>query len=290
MINYICFNKPPIGILLFILIVSVSCSTAPKNPEDIYQLRAQAESGIESANKEAAKGNFNIALSLLTSFKRNAILTDDSSLIVRVCLARGNILFSLGRSDEASAEWNQALSEAQRYNNSELLSVTRIFKARGDLLSNKVPARSVLDEVTRESQNIKSSRQYTAFSWQVRALALSSLGSYTEAEEAARHSLEIHKKDRLLENASYDWYIIGSVRSLSGNYDGALQALNESIALDRRIENSWGIASSYRAMGDVYRNAGRLKEANEVYERARAIYLAMGNESEAADISKRLVN
>ena len=274
--------------LFFILIIFASCSSAPKNPGDVNILRKQAEEGLESANREAAKGNFEIALSLLTGFKRNAILSDDQSLIIRVCLSRGNILFSLGRTEEAFSEWEQALSEAQRLGDGELLAVSRIFKARGNLLSNKASAQSVLDEVNRESANIRASRLYIAFSWQVRGLAYRSMGMYREAEDVVKRSLDIHEKDASLENASYDWYIIASIRSLAGNTSGAIQALEASIALDRRIENSWGIASSYRAMGDVYTKAGMSNDARVVYERAKAIYNVMGNGYEAAQIDQRL--
>jgi len=274
--------------ILSVFFIFFSCSSAPKNPGDINSLRIQAEDGLESANREAGKGNFEIALSLLTGYKRNAVLADDPSLIIRVCLARGNIFYSLGMTDEAFTEWDQAVAEAVRYANSELLSVSRIFYARGNLLSGRASALSVLDEVTRESVNIKSNRLYIAFSWQVRGLALRELGRWTEAEDAVKRSLDIHVKDRKLENASYDWYTIASIRSLSGNTSGAIQALEESIALDRRIENSWGLAASWRAMGDVYRKAGRNKEALESYIRARAIYIAMGSENEVAEIDSRI--
>jgi len=275
--------------LAALIIALSSCSSAPKNPGDIYFLRTQAEDGLDSANKEAAKGNFSIALSLLTSFKQNAILTDDMSLIVRICLARGNVLFSLGRIDEAFAEWDHALNEAALFNNAELISISRIFYARGNLLSQKASTQSVLDEVIRESPNLKI-KHYIAFSWQVRGLALRDLGLWREAEAAVRQSLAIHEKEKRLENASYDWYIIASIRSLAGDLYGALNALDTSIALDRRIENSWGLASSWRAKGDVLRKDGRETEAVEAYTRARAIYAGMRSEWEAAEMDRRINN
>jgi len=271
--------------IFFILLFS--CSTAPKNPGDINILRNQAEQGIESANREAAKGNFEIALSLLTGFRRNAILTDDLSLFIRVTLARGNVLFSMNRADEAFADWDEAIREAVRLGNNELLSVARIFKARGNLLSKKAEPRVVLDEVVRESANIKN-KLFIALSWQVRGMALSSLGSPAEAEAAIRRSLDIHLSERILENASYDWYTIASIRSLAGNASGSLEALEASMNLDRRIENSWGLASSYRAMGDVYRKAGREQDALEAYRRSRAIFAAMNNEGEVSEIDRRI--
>jgi len=285
----VCFSNICIWFFAIIFFPAfLSCSTSPKDTGDVYILRPQAEEGLESANKEAAKGNFEIALSLLTGYKRNAIITDDISLIVRVCLSRGNVLFSLGRIDEAFQEWDYALGEALLTGDQELLSVSRIFYARGNLLSGKAPVQSVLDEVNRESVNVKKNRLYIAFSWQVKGLALSELERWNEAETAMKQSLAIHDKDKRLENAAYDWYIIASIRSLAGNTAGALQALDMSIAIDRRIENSWGLASSWRAKGDVFRKIGREQDALNAYLRSREIYSAIGNIAEAAEVDRRI--
>jgi hypothetical protein len=75
---------------------------------------------------------------------------------------------------------------------------------------------------------------------------------------------------------------------LAGNTQGPLQALQSAIAIDRRIENSWGLAASWRATGDVYRKAGNNMEAMAAYTRARNIYAAIGNDHEAAETEKRL--
>jgi tetratricopeptide (TPR) repeat protein len=271
-----------------ILFVSVSCSSAPKNPGDVYTLRSNAESMLEAGNRDAGRGNFENALLLLDGCERSAILADDPSLIIRSRLSRGNVLFSMGQTGEAFTEWEYAVDEAQKLGNAELLSVSRIFNARGGLISGRTGAQAVFDEVNRESVNIKNDRLYLAFSWQVKGLALRALGSYREAENAVKRSLEIHEKDRYIENASYDWYTIASIRSLAGDTAGAIAALDASIALDRRIENSWGLAASWRAKGDVYRKASRHNEADEAYRRALAIYLAMANEHEAAETERKL--
>jgi len=272
-----------------LIVVYTSCSSAPKNRGDIDTLRSQGETWLETGNKQAGLGAFENALSILTETKRNAILADDSSLIIRVCLSRGNVLFSLARTDEAFAEWDHAVAEAQRLGNAELLSVSRIYHARGNLITQRQNAQSVLSEVTTLSTHITNAR-YTAFSWQVRGLALRAMGSYSEAESAMRRSLDINERGSYLESASYDWYTIASIRSLAGNFSGAISALESSIAIDRRIENSWGLAASYRASGDVHRRAGRSDEAAEAYARARMIYAAMGNDHETAEIDRRTNN
>jgi len=283
--------KNVVYLCVFLLIFAFcSCSSAAKKTGDVYNLRSYAEKGLEAANKEMVQGNYISAHALLVEYKRMAVLSDDPSLITRVCLSMGNVLFSLGETDQAFLNWEQAISEAQKSKNSELLSVSRIFKARGSLLSGRVAAQAVLDEVNRESANIKTDVFYTAFSWQVKGLALRETGSYREAEDAFKKSLAIHEKELTLENASYDWYTIASIRSLAGNSQGAIEALNAAITLDRRIENSWGLAASYRAMGDVYRKAGREQDALEAYERAKGIYEALKSDNEISEIEKKMRN
>jgi len=276
--------------LLFVLcyLFFASCSTTNKKPGDIEIKRIMAETMLEQGIRESGLGDFDKALLLLTESKRNSILCDDLSLIIRTCMARGNVLHSLGRTNEAFAEWEQAVDNAVRLNDQELLSVSKIYLLRGNLITEKKTPGEVLSEVTRESANIKKNKLYIAFSWQVIGLAHRALGAYKDAEAAFKKSLDIHAKDDYLDNAAYDWYIIASIRSLSGNTQGAVDALESSIVYDRRIENSWGIAASYRAMGDVYRKMGKQDEAREAYNRARTIYTAIGNEDEAAEMSKRI--
>jgi len=272
---------------LIIFIFSV-CSSPPKNKDEVFIHRSQAENMLALGNKEAGRGNYENAFAILAESKRNAVLSDDPSAIIRCSLSLANVLYSLGRKDDAFNEWEKAIAEAEKSGNRELLSVTRIFYARGNLFSGRASAASVLDEVNRQQGFIKADRLYIAFSWQVKALAQRALGSYTEAENSIKRSLEIHEKDMYPENASYDWYTLASIRSLAGNPNGALQALNSAILIDRRIENSWGLAASWRAVGDVNRKEGMEKEALEAYSRARAIYEALGNSFEIAQIDQRI--
>jgi tetratricopeptide (TPR) repeat protein len=275
---------------IMLTLILACCSSSPNDPGDVFDLRARTEREMEFGNREAGRGNFESAFQILFECKRKAILTDDASLMIRSSLSLGNVLFSLGRAGEAYMEWEQAVALAEKHGDRELISVSRVFYARGRLVSGSSSAQSVLDEVTREAVNIKTDNLYIAFSWQVRGLALRELRSFREAEDAVRRSLDIHEKERYLENASYDWYLIASIRSLAGNTQGALQALDASLALDRRVENSWGIAATWRAIGDVHRKSGNDSEAVEAYQRARAIYDAMGNDYEAAEIDRRIEN
>jgi len=267
-----------------------SCSSVPKNPGDVNVIRKQTEKDFAVANAEAGRGNYEIAQTIMEECKKKAILADDWGLIIRCGLSLGNVLFSLGHNDAAFSEWDNTIQLAQKHGDLELLSVSKIYYARGRLVSGAAEAKTVLDEVNRESANIKKDKLYLAFSWQVKGLSCRALGSMQEAENAFKQSLSIHEKERYLDNASYDWYNIASIRSMSGNSQGALDALTAAIKLDRRVENSWALAANWRAMGDVYRKMGNNQEAKDAYLRAKEILNAMGRYGDAADIDKRMEN
>jgi tetratricopeptide (TPR) repeat protein len=281
-------------ILLTIISLIPACSTKPKNPGDVFDIRRQAETQLALGSRQADRGSFDVALLLLDEALRLAIVADDPGLRIRVGLSRGNVLFSLGRGDDAEKAWNDALNEAERAGESELAAVSRVHIARGKLLSPAgVPAadtsaaQAIRDEVDRNLSQIKADRYYTAFAWTIMGLAEKELGRYAQAEAAVRRGLDIHEKDRYFELAAYDWFMIASFRSLAGNYRGALDALESAAAFDRRVENSWGLASDWRAMGDVHRKAGNGEASRAAYVRAAEIFNALGNDEAAAQTLSR---
>jgi tetratricopeptide (TPR) repeat protein len=273
-------------VVLLPLLLLAACSTAPKNPADIYELRKRAEIQLDLGNKLADRGDLQNALMLLDEAQKLAFVTDDPSLRIRSSLSRGNVLFSLDRAQEAQAEWETALAESLKESNRELAAVSRIHIARYRLLSGISPANNVQAELGREMGTIKD-KLYTAFAWVVIGLAEKEMGRYSEAEAALKKSLAIHEKERYFEQAAYDWYLIGSCRSLARNYDAACQALAQALVFDRRVENSYGLAADWRALGDINKKAGKPDEARAAYLRSAQIFRAMGNETAAVEAESR---
>jgi tetratricopeptide (TPR) repeat protein len=285
------------NIVLFVLgivFLVAACSSPPKNPGDVYELRRQAETHLDTGNRQADRGNPELALVSFDEAMLIAIATDDSGLRVRVGLSRGNALFSMGRRGEAQEYWVGALNEAERMGDGELAAVCRVHIARGKLLASAGQpdsigvAQSVRDEVSRDLALIKSGRLNAAFASIIIGLAERELGHYAAAEAAVKRSLDIHEKDRYFDLAAYDWFLIASCRSLSGDYNGALKALESAMDYDRRIENSWGLASDWRAFGDVYKKMGNREAARAAYTRAAEIFRALGNEAAAEDAISRI--
>jgi len=281
-------NKVKIRLSCFVLcsLFFALCSSAPKDTGDVNKTRKDAEVQLEQGNAAADRGNYSAAVVFVNEARRLAVITDNSSLLIRAGISLGNVLFAMGNAEGASEAWNKALDEAEFAEYRELAAVCRVHVARGKLISQSA-AQSVRDEVTRELAGIKTEPMYIAYAWTVKGLAEKEMGRYAAAEDDVKKALAIHEKERSLELAAYDWFMIASFRSLSGNPAGAIKALESAIEYDRRTENSWGLANDWQAMGDVQKKAGNQKASRAAYSRAAAIFRALGSADAAEKALKR---
>jgi tetratricopeptide (TPR) repeat protein len=246
-----------------------------------------AETQLALANKEADQGRYEEGLELLEEARRLAVGADSSALRIRTDLSRGNMLFYLGRTDEARQLWEAALAESRAAGEETLAAVSRVYLAR-DRLAGGADPEAVLAELRGEMGALKSDRSYTALGWTVIGLAEKESGRWAEAEASLRNALEIHEKDHYLELAAYDWYLIASVRSVAGRYDEAQEALGRALAFDRRAENTYGLGMDWMAIGDVHVKAGRPEDAEAAYRRSADIFASEDLHREAAEALRRI--
>jgi tetratricopeptide (TPR) repeat protein len=275
--------------LLVVSLLMSSCSSAHKKPAEIYTERNTAYNLLELAGRTANQGRYEDALLILEDVQRTAVGVDDSPLLIRTAVTRGNVLFSLGRHDEAFQEWTAAWKEAESSGERDLAAMASIYSYRGRLVQiinsgTDTGVEGIRDQVARLIASIKSNREAQAAGYLVLGMAEKELGRYAESEKALRSAIAIHEKDLYLEEAAYDWFLLASVFSVSGRYENALAALTTAISFDRRAENGFGLASSWQAMGDVYTKSGITTEAGAAYRRAVDIYRAIGLENYALKI------
>jgi tetratricopeptide (TPR) repeat protein len=266
-----------------VIILFFGCSSLPgEQPETRGQRRA-ALSRIEAANKEADRGNYAGALSLADEGRRFAVAADDPPLLIRSALTRGVILAGLGRAGEARASFEGALAEAERIRSAELAAVSRLHIARQGLLEGSRGAAEVREQAEKEIALIKTDQADLALGWILIGLAEKELGNWADAERGIKNALDLHAKGGSPEQAAYDWYLIASIRSVSGRYQGALDALDEALGYDRRAENTYGLGMDWKAMGDVYKKAGKDAAADIAYRRAADIFRSNNMAKEAAE-------
>jgi len=269
------------AVLFFSFAVFSGCSSAPKKAAEVFTDRNTAIKQLDLANLTANRGHYEDALVILEGARKLALSTDDPSLRLNTSISRGNFLFALGRHQEASAEWKRAADEGDASGETVLAALARIYLIRASvvLLDTETGAANVQelkDQLSREMTAVKSDANATAVGNITLGLAEKQMERWAEAESAVRKALSYHENELFLEEAAYDWFLIASIRSMAGNYDTSLEALNTAIRFDRRAENGFGLASNWQAMGDVLLKAGRGGESAAAWSRAAEIYRAIG--------------
>jgi tetratricopeptide (TPR) repeat protein len=253
---------------------------------EVFVLQTMTETQLQLANTEADRGNYAEALSLLAEAWRLAVSTDRPALRIRVSISRGNVLFYLGRRQEAEELWGEAQKEAEAADDKVLAAVCRIYRQRSAL--GAAAAEETLAAVRAELPNVKSDKLFTALAWTVIGLAEKELGLFGDAEKSIRNALSIHESGRYLEQAGYDWYLIASVRSVAENYRGALDALDAALGFDRRAENTFALGMDWIARGDVLRKMGEEDEAVTAWRRAADIFRSLFLEEQALAAESRI--
>ena len=298
--NILKLREAPCTLWLFFFLFSLlfflffSCSSAPKKAVEIRVDRNVAIQQLNLVNQLVSRGRYDDALRDLGETRRLAVSADDPYLRLRTSISRGNILFALGRHDEAFQEWDNSSTEGDASGEPVLASLARIFAIRGRLvlLANETAtdaaAEDLKAQVNREMAVVRNDELSSAAGYVTLGLAEKQLGHWAEAESALRRALDIHEKSDSLEDAAYDWFLIGSIRSVAGNYNDALEALRSSISFDRRAENGFGLASSWQAIGDVNQKAGRSQDAQTAWRRAAEIYRAIGLPTHAEKLEEQL--
>jgi len=298
--NRVQFLLATISLGLFFLPLS-SCSTAPRRPPEVFTNRNASMGQLDLANKSVAQGDFHNAHIFLDEAWRLAVSTDDPESRVKVQLARGNAWFNQGQHDKANKIWTEALHDAQFVENRQLMSLSRLYLAQGTLPEGsreelepeerQARAQAAKSVALAELAVLRNNPRHLAFVRRVIGLAEKELGNWQEAESALRDAANIHEKNRYLEDAAYDWYLIASVRSRAGSFTPALQALHRALLFDRRAENTNGLGMNWLAIGQVYERMDELQKAKDAYTRALEIFesgFLTVNAEEAKTLKNRL--
>lgn len=294
-------NLPALIILYAagILCLCAACSSAPKRPPAIYASRNNAIAQIDLANRSSSRGEFVSAHLFLDEAWRLAVSTDDPDTRIRVRLSRGNAWYGAGEIIKAEDEWKEALAEAEESGNAELSGASRVFLARASLAEGRSDvaaeeraerARNARSVAKAELKTLKDNILFTALAWRVIGLCEKELSHPDEAEKAIHQSLALHDKHSYLEDAAWDWFLIASVRSKAGELPLAHTALDESIAFNRRAENSSGLGEAWMAKGLVFEKEGKGDRATVAYTRARDIFRSALLDAQAEEAERKIAH
>ncbi len=96
-----------------------------------------------------------------------------------------------------------------------------------------------------------------------------------EIEKAENYAQQGLRREEVFARP-YCLYVLGHIRRVQSRFAEAESYCRQAIAAAKEIEDLWGQAPSWRALGECYRDAGRKEEAQAAFEEALKIFEKLG--------------
>ena len=254
--------------ILLITLLLTACSSAPKRSMQVSTIYSSATEMIESANACILSGDYDKASFFLSAAESQAMSIDNYDLLTAAALARCSLKLSLNppEVDEAQQYVDYAkkfvknCADPKKQQAIVDLSQARVSIAKGSFNGS-------LENIKKE---LKSDDYYSAQVLQVEGDVYKLKQDYAGADKAYTAAAKAFTDSRYLSEIGICWYKAAQARSLNGNKDGALQAMEQAIFYDRAAENSLGLGTDYYAVGLILIKGN--PSANEK-ERAREAFI-----------------
>lgn len=238
-------------------LLAFSCSSAPKRSMIVSTVYNSATGLLESANSNILNGNYEKADFLLTQAKNQAMSVDNYDLLTSVLLARVSLNLSYAEPDIEGA--NLALAQAKEYAKysdfSEKQSALCVLsEVRITTIAAADPSSNLNSLLTKLEDNKKAIKgdAYNEAHFETAAGDIYKLQkNYPDAEASYTRAVKIFTDECYLSEIGISWYKIAQIRSLQGNKNGALTALENAIHYDRLAENSLALGTDYYVKGIV---------------------------------------
>ncbi len=298
--------------------VLASCSSSPKRPMLVTDISSKANERYETANGELVAGQFEKAAVHLTQAYNLAVSVDASELLCKICFS--GIVYKIDvksldvnvkgsrnfiQTEDLSDSFlnysaDKILSDAEVFakrssSGDILLRIHQLYKVKLELAKKGKDYAAYLLALSKIEKEISKEDYYLGYLYRTKGDIHAFSGDYASAEKCYIEAADIHTKSRYLMEIGLDWYSMASCRSLSGNKQGAREAILMALKYDRDAENAGAIALDYYALSkillkgspsqkekedaraaclwasEIYEAAGFAAEARECREAASAI-------------------
>jgi tetratricopeptide (TPR) repeat protein len=277
----VCSSLVLLAVLL-LLAAGVGCSSLPKDAEPQGEVAGRAEKFIERGNSLYRQARFPEALEMYRSALESYIRIDDLAGSARAQNAVGTVYQVLGRRREAEQQFERALETVMQIEEPAGRSAAGVA---AEALANLAEIAYEAQEIERAFRYIErglalvNAKEYpgeTAVLLHNRAVFHKAEERYTEAETNLLRALELNRgEDRFAEMAT-NLYMLGALEMRREAPGQARERLQRALELDRRTENSVGIAHDLKALSVIHRVLGDEEAADEYRMRAERLFSALG--------------
>ncbi|NER46491.1 MAG: tetratricopeptide repeat protein [Symploca sp. SIO1A3] len=193
-----------------------------------------------------------------------------------LCNGIGLMHRMLGNLDKAMSYYKIALERAsdEKYRSDALTSMADIHRLCGETEKALVCAKRAVElgqrvgDKTREAQGLE-----------YMGLTYTALKTYDKAVECHRQALTLRKETGNLSRIALALDLLSVALTERGTEDDLKEAIKyyqHSLTLEKQLNNSQRMASSYAGLGNIYLKLGEHKKAIDNYEMALALYRGIG--------------
>ena len=285
-------------IILPLVLLLTACSSAPKRSMQISTIYSSASEMIESANASILSGDYDKAGFFLSAAENQAMSIDNYDLLCAAALSRCSLSLSLNPPDIETAKryvdfaqgYIKNCADPKKQESIVSLNQVRVQVAQANYdEAADVNTSTLLSKLEENKKGVKGDAYYESQFTLVEGDVYKLKKDYIQADKAYSAAAKAFTDNRYLSEIGITWYKAAQVRSLAGNKDGALQAMEQAIYYDRAAENSLALGADYYAVGLILTkgspSSGEKQRAVEAFTHSAEIYTAI-NANELAERSR----
>lgn len=251
---------------------------------------------IESANACILSGDYDKAGFFLSAAENQAMSIDNYDLLTDASLARCSLSLSVNPPDIETAERYVGFAQGfvkncvnpKKQQALVALNEVRIETAKGNLDENaNVNISALLNKLEENKKDVKGDPYYEAQFTLAQGDAYKLKKDYVQADKSYTAAAKEFTDNRYLSEIGISWYKAAQARSLAGNKDDAIKAMEQAIFYDRAAENSLALGTDYYAVGLILAKGsptpGEKERAVEAFTHSAEIFTAI----DADELAKR---
>ncbi|MCL2791987.1 MAG: tetratricopeptide repeat protein [Spirochaetaceae bacterium] len=272
---------------IIILLFTISCSSQPRKSSEINTRRNRAADYSGFAHRYFRDGLFNQALVFYYMALDENIAADfePGKSIVKNSIGRTHLL--MGNLDSAEIYIQQSYNLAKKLGNRDLIASAANVFAELRIFQNLIPeAEKFISEAI---ENTGRNTPVLAEIFHNLAIIEHRKGNSAQALATINNAITINRRNKAHLNLAANYYFAASVYSQQNNFDKAIEMLKNALIEDRRVENSYGIAKDYRALGIVSLRNNRKEDAYYFFVKSLNIFRVIRNTEEEKSVLEFLI-
>lgn len=260
-------------ILIFLSALYSGCSSTEKHlPGESVVKRNRAAEYAGFGSKYYDEADYSQALDFFFLALKQNILIDNEKGIVESYNSIGKTYLAAEKPVSAREYFSKASEIAEHLDDPGL--IIRCMNNNGEVLLAEGKYSEALNVFEKALSSIEDPEKYEDSSVILHNIGVTCkrLENYNKAEENLLLSLQYNTKNEKFKEMASDNYVLASIYSKKTDYVKAAEYIDKALELDRRTENSYGIAKDLTAKGIIQRKSGKKEEAYYTFKRGALIF------------------